>query len=780
MKFNNLQNTFIGGEWSKQMKVRTDLAQYYQACSELKNFIPRSQGGAWRRPGTIRYRIQSAAHDTDFQQATENNVQLIPWNLSDGTRYILILNKGTPADWSLINITTTTITEERLAAISSELNSTWTSDEVATQKWVQIGDFLVFGSKDGLTPPGILSIAPSDYSFGGAPGNEGLPVFEIFARFEAYPERKGTDGIYQVLGYMPHRDINAGGIGPTMTIAVGSPSLGLVPATATTSLDFFKSGHETLAIATTEFGHEWGAFRLGTGGTGTYFLPLKIVSATMATGYIGVSPNPSLPAASAVSGTFGADYLKSWSEPSWSPVHGYPRMVTTFQGRLYFGGTLTEPDTIWGSRIGNITDFELRPLEHNPYFDTYTDDNSRPFSFAASNNEACVLKDMSAGRTLFINTSRGEVIVRAKSGAVGPLDIDMLSPSSLGSDGAKASRADNFLTFIQKGGRRLQDMSFNLLQDEYQLSDLGFTSQHLTIDEENIVYPDNGEDPIVEIVGQDGGLESYMWCRTREGRLLCITLNRNQSIVAWSQVILGGTSQNKTYPIVKAMCSAETAIDAEGRYLNILWLVVVRRIDGANVAFLERFDQPYEVHTFNHQTMTAPFFMDLKTKIDMGSSVTAVTGATHLIGQSVQVISNGRYIGEYTVNGSGNITISSLYAGRYFVYGLKYESSLQTMPIQIGAQLPGSSNKRIKRIHEAFLEFHNTYGGQYGYDEDQMYDIDFKDPNANMNAQIEFQTGTKRLELPTDYDRDAQYIIKQDKPWPCNILAITSCGVTYD
>ena len=39
-----------------------------------------------------------------------------------------------------------------------------------------------------------------------------------------------------------------------------------------------------------------------------------------------------------------------FSEQSYSPLRGYPAAVTFHQNRLWFGGTLAQPDGIWGSK----------------------------------------------------------------------------------------------------------------------------------------------------------------------------------------------------------------------------------------------------------------------------------------------------------------------------------------------------------------------------------------------------------------------------------------------
>ncbi len=45
------------------------------------------------------------------------------------------------------------------------------------------------------------------------------------------------------------------------------------------------------------------------------------------------------------------------AEAVWSAARGWPRSVFLHQGRLYFGGSRSRPQTIWGSRANGFFDF---------------------------------------------------------------------------------------------------------------------------------------------------------------------------------------------------------------------------------------------------------------------------------------------------------------------------------------------------------------------------------------------------------------------------------------
>ena len=66
-----------------------------------------------------------------------------------------------------------------------------------------------------------------------------------------------------------------------------------------------------------------------------------------------------------VIGFYSTDEIKSgaWTytteyEPVWSDKRGWPCSVTFHQGRLWFGGSKSRPQTVWGSKVGMFNKFD--------------------------------------------------------------------------------------------------------------------------------------------------------------------------------------------------------------------------------------------------------------------------------------------------------------------------------------------------------------------------------------------------------------------------------------
>jgi hypothetical protein len=84
----------------------------------------------------------------------------------------------------------------------------------------------------------------------------------------------------------------------------------------------------------------------------------------------------------------------------------------------------------------------------------------------------------------------------------------------------------------------------------------------------------------------------------------------------------------------------------------------------------------------------------------------------------------------------------------------------------------GTSQGKIKRIHDVTLRFYKTVGAEVGSDETDMETIDFRTGSMPMSTAITPITGDKEIEFRGDYSTDAKIIIRQTQPLPMTVLAV--------
>jgi hypothetical protein len=470
---------------------------------------------------------------------------------------------------------------------------------------------------------------------------------------------------------------------------------------------------------------------------------------------------------------YGSAAGTSWEESAWSDYRGWPRTVTAFQGRLIYGGSKSYPDTIWGSRIGNVFDLMERPFEQDASYSGYTSDNSRPFTLTPNSPVGSNIVALSSAKTLLILTETAEIVGYGTQGALGPLDVSFESSTSFGADSVMPVRSNNFALFVEKGGRKLRDIIFSFNEDQYKSTDLSFLADHLTFDTEV-----SDRDPIIEIAAVRQN-NSFVLARTLGGRLLGVSLDRDYQINAWFKFEIAGSAENVSYPLIKAMASAYNS----ATYSDRVFFIVQRRINGANVAQLEYMDLLRE----NKDTADIPVLDKMHADslgYYSGAALSTVTGLSYIAGETVEVMAlkvgetNVQYYGPMSVNSSGQLALG--FSATVVIYGLKAPATIITMPLELGQQIPVGPQALIKRIDEVTIKFYNTYGAKYGPNVSSLIDINFKDPNALSSAAPVLFTGYKKLKFGGSYSEEVQVVIRQDKPWQCNVLGLIIKGQTYD
>lgn len=742
MKFNNIVNNFASGEWSPKMRARTDADQYVKACEEMKNFIPYIQGGAYLRSGT-RFVPLDNAGQSELVNSALGQIKLIPYNPSSGDAYVLAAVTGLVASWFVVKI------QNPIAATTTVTAGTGASNtsDPADFHYVQVGDLILIVDRTGVTVPMVFFLDGSTFRI--------RTIFEYVALFHATP-------LYNTQAF-PYRALQANGSSVNLTAGAATGS-----TTLTASAAFFNPGHIGTLFKLTAAG-QTGAV-LVTGYTSS-----TVVSVAWQTN-------------GGTTTTVGTAAGTAWEEAAWSDYRGWPKSVSAFQGRLCYGGNATQPDTLWGSRIGNVFDLMEVPFANDPDFTTYTSNNARPFTLAPSSAEVSNIVALTAGKTLVINTDKYEIVAFGSQGALGPLDVNFESSTAFGAANVQPVRVNNFVTFTQRGAQKIRDVIFNFEQDQYKSTDLSFVADHLFLkdDYDSLFYSE-----IAEMTTTRGN--SVLWMRISNidpageitNDLVGVTLDRDYQV--------NGFFRFETSGIVHAICAA-------GANLDTLFMIVQRpdTDPNASVIYMEYLTNPYELETqvltpasqavvgsYGNGYIKGPTYLDCWKASNVytapgviGPKKTDWSGFDHLAGMTVAVIADGEYIGTQVVTGSGHITTPI--AVQVVLVGLPYEGVLKPWLIEQGQQIPGSPQGLSKRIDQLTIKFWKTFGAQYGESLANMYDIDFKDPNVPANTLPQMKTINQAVNFEGNYGNEAQVIIRQQKPWPCNVLAIISRGVLYD
>ena len=704
MKFSSSTNNFTAGEWSEKMLARTDVDQYQRACKELTNFIPQLSGGASFRRGTFVVPL-NVTQDARLQTAT--NWKIMTMHRSNGAVDTICVKAGAPStSWNIFDIN-----GGAYALVAAVAEADVTVDPQTVQ-WVQIGNTIIMTGTDFIgTPvrPRVLYYYAGFYY---------LHTLESYTTVvNMYPSQA-----------MPYLDMNA-----------NSSSVGITPSavsgaiTLTTSSTYFTPSHVGARVK----------FYNGTNPTGiakiTAYAGPTTVSATVEAVIPGVT-------------NYGVAAGTGWQESAWSPYRGWPLTVTVYQERLIFGGNAVEPMTVWGSRIGNLFDFDEVPSGASASFSSYTDDNSRPFTIVPSFPNMSRVNALSAGKVLTILTDRAEVVAYGSNGALGPNDISLESSSSFGAAWIQPVRTNHFVSYINRSGTGLRSMQYNWNEGQYKSIDLSFTSDHLF----------QGNLGQLKTLCQTSGSTSIVWALSFSGNLYACAMDSEYTMAAWSRITLGG---NATVLAIGEVHASDTK-----EYVHM----IVRRgsvntIERMEVSLFEAATTPYSDATVTY--LDGSYFAK-----QGGSPASTVSGLTMWNGQTVSVIADQFYIGEYTITG-GTLTIPV--AAAWILVGFKYNGYIIPAPIEAGQQV-GSSQGTMKRASEMYIRYYKSYGLQYGRSKADLMPVPSINPTLPMNQPPIMLSGGAKVEFPAGYERLYEAVFAHEYPWPCHILSITMKGAGYD
>ncbi len=421
-----------------------------------------------------------------------------------------------------------------------------------------------------------------------------------------------------------------------------------------------------------------------------------------------------------------------WAEGAWSARQGFPRTIALHEQRIFYGGTESHPQSVWGSVIN---DFEM--------FRLYTADDAGLF-FTLSAQQANPIQWLVSQSKLLIGTA-GEEWTLASSDSnntITPSSVLATRQSSYGSKYLRALVINDVILFAQRQGRKVRELVYSFEQDGYRAPDLTMLSEHVT----------KGE--ILECTFQQQP-DAIYWTITGAGQLVGMTYERDQNVVGWHRHTTDGIFE-----------SVATIYGASGA--DEVWVAVQRKINGETVRMIERFKTDFR-ETFESEAKSDWWYLDCAKRVNLLPEGSLVSGLAHLEGKVVDILADGAVSPARTVDG-GSISLQSP-AGRVVV-GLPFVSKF--CPMKLETQMPdGSSRGRKRRISTMYASFYKSLGGEFSGDRLQWNWIYSREMRADMDDSPPVFTGDRELIVAGDYGRSADITIRQAQPLPLTILALT-------
>lgn len=561
------QNNFVGGELSPKMRGRYNLPVYGTGGERFVNWIPELQGPARYRNGT------------QFVLPTRRNkvACYIPFQFNDSQSYLLeftdhyfriLRNNGilVEADKTITNIVAGTVT--------SAGHGYSTGDEIFIFDVVGVSglngkNFLVV--KTGTDTFTLTDVDGNPVTGSGSYVSGGVcqrivevktPYWEADLFDLKYAQNADT-------AYINHRYYEKRKL-------VRSSATSWSLATYTRTADPFLSKKVITDITKaaqaviTSAGHGYS--------NGDLIIIDGVVGMTEINGNFGV-----LTVSDKTTDTFkvkdrNGTYVNSSSFTTYTSG-GYassqlllPSVCWFYESRMLDGCTDAQPSTLWGTRSPTTAGV----ARYDDYTTGTDADHAFVFTIAPSSGKVEKIQWFAATTRYFaIGTFGG--VSKANGGddntAISPTSINV-RPAVINGGGASSVLPiplGQALLYMQRTGRVMIDLQYDLLYDAFIPTDKNLIADHITIS------------GIKQMVFQNSRPES-IWLVRNDGVLLQVVYKQKENVAGWARHILGGTD-------VKVISAGVVPRDND---FDQVWVVVERTINGVTRRYNEYFNDPIE------------------------------------------------------------------------------------------------------------------------------------------------------------------------------------------
>lgn len=507
----------------------------------------------------------------------------------------------------------------------------------------------------------------------------------------------------------------------------------------------------------------------------------------------------------------------------------YPGLVSYFQQRRAYAGSLNNPNTFWMSKPGSYKNFDTSiPVVDN---DAIT---GTPWSLQVNGIQHMV--PMPSGLIVLTGSGAWQLTGGPQEAAITPKNLAAAPQAYNGISPIVPPIPINYdILYVQSKGSIIRDLSYNFFTSIYTGTDMTVLSNHL-FNNHTISQWAWSEEPY-----------KLVWAVRDDGTLLSFTFLKEQDVYGWARhdtngLFVGVCSVTEppvdaVYVIVKRYIRGNWVYYSE-RMNNRLWTTVedswcvdaglaypqakpnatltldtnaitlnastvltasasvftagsvgqVVRADGGIFTVTAYTSGTQVTATVNQvATITVPNDPN-NTPVPVNSGswtiatpVTSVSGLNHLEGKTVSILADGSVTPQQTVT-NGTVTLQQ--AASSITIGLPFSAQLQSLYLEPNG--PITTQGRRKTIMAVTARVETTRGIKAGANQPDAATqprgatvawsgmIEVKQRNASIYAgtAIPMFTGDLRIAVKGDWKNGGQVAISQDYPLPANILAL--------
>jgi hypothetical protein len=442
--------------------------------------------------------------------------------------------------------------------------------------------------------------------------------------------------------------------------------------------------------------------------------------------------------------------MTNFSEGSWSDLRGWPTAVGFYEGRLCWAGK----NGVWCSVSDAFTSY-----------DEDTTGDSGPIARTVGAGPVDVINWILPMQRLLLGAQGAEISCRSSTldEPLTPTNFNLKSASTQGSAAVEAIKVDNRGIFVQRGGTRIFELSFD--PSSYAFD---YTSNQLSA-----LIPEIGQ-PGISRLGLQRQIDSIVHAVRTDGICADMLYDKVEQVNCWYTTQSDGASG--TIEDVVILPASSTGVEDQ------VYFQTKRTVNGSTVRFLEKQALDSEC-TGSGQTCK---LADAHIVFTNAPASATVTGLSHLVGQSVVVWADGKCltdasgnIATFLVDGTGAITLTNAglaYTATTGVAGLTYtaqwKSGKLTQLQGIGGENPMSAEMVITKLSVIAANLH-AKGITYGRDFTNLDDLPgyegANDPVASDDVRTSYDESPFALE--GQWSQDERICLQAQAPRPATVIA---------
>ena len=662
------QSSFTMGEFDPLVKGRVDITQYQAGLEKATNVVCIPQGAIERRPG--QQFLLDVSSDLGGSFTAQQGLRLIPFEFSSVDSFMLVF----------VKLSTSSTNNAKMFVFRQGVLQTNINSSGNNYLTVSLGDI----SFDAITFTQSADTL--------------ILMHEDLAPLSIVRGANNTTWTASTISITSPKF--------AFTKSVSEPSGNITPssidgtATISASASIFASDNVNQYI---NVKNGFGRARI-----------VEFVSATS------IKVNVEIPFFNTSAITATNWELEAGYEDVFSSTRGFPKTGVFHEGRLYFGGSKSLPNALFGSKVSDFFNFlEAEGLDDDAIFAILSSDSVNAITGIRSGRD---LQIFSTGNEFFVQQSEGQPIT--------PGNLTIKAATSSGSKpNIMPVSVEGGTIFLQRSGKALREFLFSDAELSYQSNNISLLSSHLLKSPVKIAFrratsTDDG-DLLMIVNGTDGTMAAY-------------SIHRSQKVVAPSEFITDGTYE-------------DCAVD-----IDDIYVIVKRTINSSTKHYIERLD--------DDRTTDASFQLFDGSSDGNKPTSTTVSGLSHLEGKTVECVRDDIFLGEKTVS-SGQITIDQV-PTTYVEIGLHHDVLAKTLPAE-PRLASGTMVGRKKRIVAVSPVLNQTQNIAINGNEVSLKQF----PYTLDSSETSF-TGRKRVTPLLGYDEEAQISITQTKPLFFTLLSL--------